>query len=415
MKTADAARRFLEKCRERGLSEETVKTYFARLRHFATAHPELPLGTNKIEAYLKQRGETPARRGKAFNVLQAFYSYLEQFEDIPSPVPARGQRGRPRRVSAQDKVSAQVQAEVQAALAAQGITPQGAGGQDFSMATAEAVQKFTDSRKAQGIGKVTQEKYHTVFTPFKARYPELPLTPEPIEAFIRSIKGRPITRWTYQSTLKALYNFLEKRYRAPNPMRSIPPVKVPRKVRPTLELDQLRELIALDLSPRDRAIVTLLMDCGLRAGELSSLTREHVHPDHIVVDGKTGQHSIPISRDTYELLIMLAPSGLLFRTSKGPMSRKALWELIGELLDRIGYTGEKRGPHMLRHSYGRHYMALGGDLMSLKEVLGHTKVETTQLYAELAFEDVKQLHSRHSPLGKLNGGKDVHPESESQE
>jgi len=98
MKTQEALTRFLLKCEERGLSPETRRKYWSYLRHFVDEHPELPTDTKIIEAFLKKRKETPGHRGDVFKCVQTFYSYLEQFEGIKSPVPPRGPMGRPRKV-----------------------------------------------------------------------------------------------------------------------------------------------------------------------------------------------------------------------------------------------------------------------------------------------------------------------------
>lgn len=98
MKTAEALTRFLKKCEERELSPNTRRNYYGYLRHFAEEHPDLPTDTLTINLYLKKRKETPAHRGYHFRCLQAFYSYLEEFEGITSPVPKKGDVGRPRKV-----------------------------------------------------------------------------------------------------------------------------------------------------------------------------------------------------------------------------------------------------------------------------------------------------------------------------
>ncbi len=95
METTEALTRFIKKCEERGLSPETRRTYYGYLRHFAEEHPQLPTDTKIIDQFLKKRKETPAHRGEYFKRLQAFYSYLEQFEGIKSPVPPKGRVGRP--------------------------------------------------------------------------------------------------------------------------------------------------------------------------------------------------------------------------------------------------------------------------------------------------------------------------------
>jgi len=97
MKTDEALTRFLKKCEELGRSEKTRRTYHGYLRHFADTCPDLPTYTEAIEVYLRHRKETPGHRGYHFKCLQAFYSYLEMYEGIKSPVPPKGPMGRPRK------------------------------------------------------------------------------------------------------------------------------------------------------------------------------------------------------------------------------------------------------------------------------------------------------------------------------
>ena len=95
MKTDEALTRCLKKWEELGKSTNTRRIYHGYLRHFADACPEVPTYPEVIEVYLKHRKETPAHRGMHFKCLQAFYSYLEMYEGIKSPVPPKGPRGRP--------------------------------------------------------------------------------------------------------------------------------------------------------------------------------------------------------------------------------------------------------------------------------------------------------------------------------
>ena len=95
MKTEEALTRFLKKCEELGRSPSTRRHYHGYLRHFADTCPDLPTYTEVIEVYLKHRKETPAHRGMHFKCLQAFYSYLQMYEGIKSPVPSKGPMGRP--------------------------------------------------------------------------------------------------------------------------------------------------------------------------------------------------------------------------------------------------------------------------------------------------------------------------------
>ena len=66
----------------------------------------------------------------------------------------------------------------------------------------------------------------------------------------------------------------------------------------------------------------------------------------------------------------------------------------------------KAGPHCLRHTFATWYLRAGGGVRQLQDILGHTKIETTMIYVQLAGRDVQADHSRYSPartMGWLNG------------
>jgi len=150
--------------------------------------------------------------------------------------------------------------------------------------------------------------------------------------------------------------------------------------------------------------LTLLIDSKIRASELCTLTREHVFQDSIIVDGKTGQRPIPISPLTYSILTKLADSGPLFTIEGRPMRREYLRIRIKEIMKKAGLTGDKLGPHILRHSASVFHIMHGGDLLSLKEELGHTTLRMTERYAQLAIPQVKQKHQEANVIGHIIEG-----------
>lgn len=404
MKTAEALTRFLKKAEERGLSPNTRRNYYGYLRHFAEEHPDLPTDTRIIEQFLKKRKETPAHRGYYFRMLQAFYSYLEEYEGITSPVPAKGKVGRPRKA---DAITSFVVDPAQSTLNPSTLIKNKLvmGGHSVSnftsISTAEAVEALIKSRKIEGVSKRHLEGYVSYFKPFIRKFPILPTTVEPIEEFLGSIKGEPETRWGYLRTLKTLYHFLERRKRIPKDLFEFPKTRVPRKVRRVLADEELRQLFPFTKSFQERVILNLLIDSKVRASELISLPREKVFPDHVVVEGKTGERSVPINPETYGMLIQLATKGLLFRVNGRPMQREYLRLMLRRLMEKSGLEGRKLGPHILRHSASVQHMMHGGDLLSLKEELGHTTTRMTEKYGELAFPQVKQRHQEIDVLGKI--------------
>ena len=396
MKTAEALTRFLKKCEERGLAPETRRTYHGYLRHFAEEYPDLPTDTKTIEQFLKKRKETPARRGSWYKKLQAFYAYLEQFEEVPSPIPAKGKVGRPRKNNPITNLSSLPENKL--------VTGGYSLSSYTSISTVEAVNAFFTSRKVEGVSKRTLENYGYFFKPFLHKFPTLPTTAEEIDEFLGSIKGTPETRWTYRRVLVALYHFLEERKQIPKDLFTFPKIKVPRKVRRVLSEEELRQLFTIAGTFQEKAILHLLIDSKIRASELTSLTRENTYPDHIIVDAKGGgQRQVPVNTATYDMLLQLSPSGLLFRVNGNPMSREYLSRLLRRLMEESGLEGKKLGSHILRHSASVQHMRHGGDLKSLQGELGHATTRMTDIYAELADSDVKEAHDRVDVLGKIAG------------
>ncbi|MBA7477691.1 Tyrosine recombinase XerC [subsurface metagenome] len=404
MKTQEALTRFFKKCEERGLAPETRRTYYSFLRHFADKHPELPTETKIIEAYLKERKETPAHRGTVFKKLQAFYSYLEQFEGVKSPVPPRGPMGRPRKVKLVTNPAA-VELGDFSTLPNEKVVQGGHSvSTSTSISTVDAVKAFIRSKKTEGVSQRTIDGYYSYFKPFILKYPTLPLTVEQIEDFLDSLKVDQETKWSYNKELKALYHYLERRKKIPKDLFEFPRVKVSRKVRRVLTEDELRRLFQFAENFQEKAILTTLIDSKVRASELVSLDRENVFPDHIVVDAKGGgQRQVPISPDTYDTLCQLAANGPLFRLYGKRMRREYLRIILHRLMERAGLKGEKLGPHILRHSASVQHMMAGGDLLSLKEELGHTTTRQTEKYGALAFPQVKQKHEQLNVLGRIVG------------
>ena len=396
MKTQEALTKFLKSCEERGLSPDTRRTYHGYLRHFVEEYPDLPTDPRIIDQFLKIRKETPGHRGAWFKKLQAFYSYLEQFEGIKSPVPPKGPMGRPRKAKPVTNLASALENQKTSSGGLLEST-------STSISTLDAIAAFVKSRKAQGVSELTVKDYYSLFKPFVFKYQALPLTVEPIEEFLASLQVGLERRWTYRRALVALYHFLEQRKKIPKDLVIIPPVKRPRKVRRVLTEEELRGLFPQAQDFQEKAILTLLIDSKVRASELVSLDREKVYPDHIIVTGKTGEREVPINPETYATLVQLAASGPLFRTNGKRMRRDYLRVVINRLMKRAGLEGKKLGPHLLRHSSSVQHMMFGGDLMSLKEELGHTQVSTTQIYAELSSSQVKEVHQKVNVLGKIAG------------
>jgi len=167
---------------------------------------------------------------------------------------------------------------------------------------------------------------------------------------------------------------------------------------------------ALRQADRNRAILLLLLDTGMRASELTHLQLQHVDlkAGKVMVMGKGNkERSVPISSRTGQALWRYLaqreerrPHDPVFITSSGAgLSRRDLYHRLHEIGKRGG-VGDVH-PHRFRHTFAILYLRNGGDVYTLQAILGHTTLEMVRHYARIAQTDVETAHRRASPVENL--------------
>ncbi len=267
------------------------------------------------------------------------------------------------------------------------------------MRTELAIQKFLRNRLARKLKGNTIEWYRQRLRPFAVIYPELPGEAEAIEEFLIQGDGCPETKHADFRALRALYRFMEERYKVSNPMKTVEAPRCPRKVMPTLEFEEMARLLAVASNFRDKTLLTLFIDTGARASEVGGLRRENIKKSSIIVSGKVGEREVPVSEETRDMLLRLAGDNeYVFRGHKGRLTRYGIYRIIRGCMQKAGVGGPKLGPHRVRHAFGKGYLVNGGDLRSLQEMMGHARISTTEKYVALTLEDTIVKHERFTPL-----------------
>lgn len=268
------------------------------------------------------------------------------------------------------------------------------------MKTQEAIQLFVTNRQLQGVAVSTVKQYQQQLSRL-LQSDKLITNPADIEAIIASIQGTQETKHSYFRTYRAFYNFLEKRYDIKNPMVNVTAPRLKPKVMPTLEANEISLINLFTNNERDNTVISLLLDTGIRASELANLRFQDIKlsVNCITVSGKTGQRVVPISEFVADLLLRQPNSkdGYVFHGHSGKLTRSGVYRIVSRALIRIGIQGPKLGPHRLRHTFGRQWITLGGDVRSLQIILGHSNIKTTEKYANLNFNDVAIKHRKFSP------------------
>ena len=161
---------------------------------------------------------------------------------------------------------------------------------------------------------------------------------------------------------------------------------------------------------RDRAMMMLMLDSGLRISE--TLTLEASRVDWLnctaTVMGKgRKERAVPFSAKTGQALLEFAQarskapikSGEFFLGKTGKkICRSKARKLILRYGKQAGIEGVRMSPHTLRHTFAVLYVRNGGDSFSLQEILGHSTLEMTRNYVNLARRDVAEQHKKFSPM-----------------
>lgn len=157
---------------------------------------------------------------------------------------------------------------------------------------------------------------------------------------------------------------------------------------------------ATPLGARDRALVMILVRCGLRAGEAARLSLDDIDwaTGYFMVTGKGREHSLPIPVDVGQALeawLRLRPPALdravfvRLRAPRQMMTSGGVSGIIARLSDLAGI--DRIYAHRLRHTAAMDVLAAGGTLTEAKELLGHVYTVTTMAYAKVDLASLREL------------------------
>lgn len=179
-----------------------------------------------------------------------------------------------------------------------------------------------------------------------------------------------------------------------------------------LDLDKIDPIFTKDWSgTRDRLMVELFYQTGIRLSELIELRRSSIEGGTIKVLGKRNKERIiPIPPALENELILLCDSDMnresnlpfIFLTEKGnKLYPKFVYRKINYYLSVLTNL-QKKSPHVLRHTFATHMLNNGAGLETLKEVLGHANLSATQVYTHNSFDELNKIYKQAHPRGHKN-------------
>ncbi len=210
-----------------------------------------------------------------------------------------------------------------------------------------------------------------------------------VQAFTDSLDLAPASLARALAAIKSLLTFAHERI-GYLPFNVGAPVKVPVKKNTLAERilpeETVLKMLALEPSPRNRALLRLLYAAGLRVSELVALTwadmQEREDGGQVTVFGKGGKtRAVLLSEATWRVLVALRTGdGPVFQSRKGgALDPSMVLRIVRAAAERAGVDG-KVSPHWLRHAHASHALDRGAPIHLVQATLGHSSVETTGRY-----------------------------------
>ena len=234
----------------------------------------------------------------------------------------------------------------------------------------------------------------------------------------KKVSNRTVNRKI--ASLKAFYKFLVKTGRIPHsPLARHKALKTPKKVEVPFsekEMDLLFKEIPFEPGfegTRDKLIIELFYTTGMRRSELIELKLSDLdlNRNTIKVLGKRNKERIiPLLSPTCEFLEqylqerssleVIQDHQYVFLTSAGKKIYATLvYRIINACLSQVS-TKVKKSPHVLRHTFATHLLNKGADLNSVKELLGHASLASTQVYTHSSIAELQKVHAKTHPRNK---------------
>lgn len=204
------------------------------------------------------------------------------------------------------------------------------------------------------------------------------------------------------SVTKNFYLFLEKEHYLDVNLSLIDTPRGKKRLPFSLSIEEVEELLnAPDLTSktgiRNRAMLETMYSSGMRVSELLTLTIKQINFKEgiILVYGKgSKERVVPIGEYALDYVNKYISevrnknigknTKYLFLNRYGkPLSRQYFFKMIKGYADQIGIK-ENISPHTLRHSFATHLLENGAELRAVQEMLGHTKIATTQIYTNIS-------------------------------
>ena len=250
------------------------------------------------------------------------------------------------------------------------------------------------------------------------------VTTSDIRAWMLNLSDNSDSARTLRRKLQAVRSFYKWLMRNgvvdDNPAASVELAKVPKRLPQLVRENNIDCAIDSPIDDdfeqmRNRLIVMMLYETGIRRDELITLLDHNVDTakGELKVHGKRNKDRIvPFGTELAQAIVeyramrdtlVRGVDRFFVRPDGSPLYPMLVYRVVKNLLGEAGVTS-KRSPHVLRHSFATVMLNNGASLNSVKEILGHESLATTQIYTHVTFSELKKNYKLAHPRALKKGG-----------
>ena len=204
-----------------------------------------------------------------------------------------------------------------------------------------------------------------------------------------------------------------------DPAVNIESLNLPLSLPKTLEIDQVLKLLD-NIKPstseniRNRLIFEFLYGTGVRISELVNIDLSDIDLDNKIIKIRFGKGSkqrlVPLGKtlekfiESYltrvrnSLIKDTKEQSLLLNNQGKRLSRQSIWSIVHKIAQENELSDLT--PHTLRHAFATHLLEGGADVRVVQELLGHSSVNTTQIYTHVTVEKLKEVFAQTHPRAR---------------
>ena len=269
------------------------------------------------------------------------------------------------------------------------------------------------------------EQFVTFRSSLRSDASEMPVESDDVRNWIMSLSEQGVSPRTIArkvSALRSYYRFMQSRGEVvDNPTVGVKLPKARKALPSFVRPEQMQQLLAEDEqgndfeAVRDDLIVAMLYETGMRRAELIGLLDVAVDNNTCelrVLGKRNKERVIPYgnllkqSIDRYRVLRNEAvgeTERFFVRKSGVAMYDRLVYNIVHRALGEVS-TLAKKSPHVLRHSFASAMLNDGAGINSVKELLGHSSLASTEVYTHITFEELKQSYKQAHPRAEKKGG-----------